>query len=152
MIAEQGCNAFTLTTVPLYDTLGPDTAEYITKKMNVYAIVCGPEQRTRALDIVNKVAKARQADPDAPGPRYVIVMDGVEACVAAAAGNGDAQVPTGPEIPFSTIIRLGRTHPIAAVEPAPEDIATVCFTSGTTGLPKGAVLTHASMIACMSGA
>ena len=33
-----------------------------------------------------------------------------------------------------------------------QDLVTICFTSGTTGLPKGAMLTHGAMIADVAGA
>ncbi|KAI4368336.1 hypothetical protein MLD38_016904 [Melastoma candidum] len=35
--------------------------------------------------------------------------------------------------------------------PNPDDIATICYTSGTTGTPKGAVLTHGSLVASVAG-
>lgn len=31
--------------------------------------------------------------------------------------------------------------------PKPSDIATVCYTSGTTGNPKGALISHGNIIA-----
>ena len=31
--------------------------------------------------------------------------------------------------------------------PKPEDLATICYTSGTTGTPKGVMLTHGNVIA-----
>lgn len=34
--------------------------------------------------------------------------------------------------------------------PKPEALATICYTSGTTGSPKGVMLTHASIIANVS--
>jgi len=34
--------------------------------------------------------------------------------------------------------------------PRPEDICSVCYTSGTTGKPKGVVLTHENIIADVS--
>uniref|UniRef100_A0A668AUP7 Long-chain-fatty-acid--CoA ligase n=1 Tax=Myripristis murdjan TaxID=586833 RepID=A0A668AUP7_9TELE len=35
--------------------------------------------------------------------------------------------------------------------PAPEDLSIVCFTSGTTGNPKGVMLTHGNVVADFSG-
>jgi long-chain acyl-CoA synthetase len=35
-------------------------------------------------------------------------------------------------------------------ETKPEDIFTICYTSGTTGMPKGVVLTHSAMASVMS--
>ena len=34
-------------------------------------------------------------------------------------------------------------------EAKPEDIFTICYTSGTTGLPKGVVLTHSAICSVM---
>lgn len=41
------------------------------------------------------------------------------------------------------------SHDAPALEPrdAPEDLAMVLYTSGTTGVPKGAAITHASLVA-----
>lgn len=34
--------------------------------------------------------------------------------------------------------------------PTPEDICTICYTSGTTGNPKGVTLTHQNAVAAIS--
>jgi long-chain acyl-CoA synthetase len=69
-------------------------------------------------------------------------------------GKGDiplAPVP-GREgvIPFKALLEKARAPlPLPAVSPG--DIALLQYTGGTTGLPKGAVLTHGNLIAAMSG-
>ena len=40
-------------------------------------------------------------------------------------------------------------HPNAEVKP--EDIFTLCFTSGSTGSPRAAMITHGNMIAALAG-
>lgn len=42
---------------------------------------------------------------------------------------------------------LGRQAPAIAVANAPADICTILYTSGTTGLPKGVMCTHAAYVA-----
>ncbi len=61
-------------------------------------------------------------------------------------------------MPFDEVLALGRE--IMAREPnrfqtevalgRGEDVAILCYTSGTTGLPKGVMLTHANVISAIS--
>ena len=40
----------------------------------------------------------------------------------------------------------GKENRIEPTLPGPDDIATICYTSGTTNVPKGALLSHYSLI------
>ncbi|MEU7811432.1 AMP-binding protein [Pseudonocardia sp. NPDC049154] len=66
--------------------------------------------------------------------------------VAAAAQPLDVVCLGGTDLPgYAELLSVGTTPP--AVEIADDDAAFLCYTSGTTGVQKGAVLTHRSVLA-----
>jgi long-chain acyl-CoA synthetase len=48
---------------------------------------------------------------------------------------------------FSDVLRAGRSQKLDEVDLGPEDIAFLQYTGGTTGISKGAILTHGNMVA-----
>ncbi len=72
----------------------------------------------------------------------------IEKCQEALAGAkvvGVRAKPVAGVIPWAEVIAHGGELP--AVEPDPDDDACIFYTSGTTGFPKGAQLTHRGCIA-----
>jgi acyl-CoA synthetase (AMP-forming)/AMP-acid ligase II len=71
---------------------------------------------------------------------------------AAAARSGVERIYTfdgaaGSE-PFAALLQAGHGLPAVEIDPA-EDLVVLPYSSGTTGLPKGVMLTHRNLVAAM---
>jgi long-chain acyl-CoA synthetase len=55
-------------------------------------------------------------------------------------------------IRFNDALALGRKHALPQIDIAPDDIAFLQYTGGTTGVAKGAMLTHHNLVANMQQA
>lgn len=49
------------------------------------------------------------------------------------------------------LMKIGEAHRVPCIPPHAEDVCTLCYTSGTTGVCKGVLLTHRNFIAALSG-
>lgn len=52
---------------------------------------------------------------------------------------------------WEQVVKLGAAMPFSFTSPKPTDIATICYTSGSTSEPKGCVLSHFNLLASVSG-
>jgi long-chain acyl-CoA synthetase len=103
--------------VPVNPRLAPDEVRYQLADANPFAIVYSPKLR----DVVRHAASG---------------LDGVRMIVAGSPDAGE----TG----FNKLADAGAETP--PPELAENQDAVLCYTSGTTGRPKGAVITHRNLI------
>jgi long-chain acyl-CoA synthetase len=66
--------------------------------------------------------------------------------ILAPAGESIATLPAG-AVRFDELIHTGRERPADVVVDPRDDMAVLLYTGGTTGDPKGAVLTHRNIVA-----
>eukprot|EP00618_Florenciella_parvula_P031532 CAMPEP_0119467888 /NCGR_PEP_ID=MMETSP1344-20130328/1878_1 /TAXON_ID=236787 /ORGANISM="Florenciella parvula, Strain CCMP2471" /LENGTH=682 /DNA_ID=CAMNT_0007500301 /DNA_START=61 /DNA_END=2109 /DNA_ORIENTATION=+ len=138
VIAEHACYALGAATVPLYDTLGADTVEYILNQTASPAVICGS-----AAEVANVLKVKSQC----PFLRTIISMDPLRSDHASLSNQAGVTLVTMADLEHEG----ASSPPITHTPPAPLDVATFCYTSGTTGEPKGALITHQNLIsACAS--
>jgi len=91
-----------------------------------------------------------EAAPNCPAFTTAIVVDGITPDAAKLADSAGVEL-----LSFAKVEALG-AEIIATTghhhnPPSSDDIATFSYTSGTTGTPKGALLTHGNLISAISG-
>ncbi|KAF4654170.1 hypothetical protein FOL47_010108 [Perkinsus chesapeaki] len=137
VIAEQGAFTRRATTVPLYDTLGEDVVDYIVNQTLLTTVVCTASQIPRLI-----LCKA-----ECPTLSTLVCVD-PDACSETVLNDcKDAGLQF---YSFSDVEKKGSEVDIEPLVCKSTDIATFCYTSGTTGDPKGAMNSHGNMVANMS--
>ncbi|XP_041363771.1 long-chain-fatty-acid--CoA ligase 6-like [Gigantopelta aegis] len=81
-----------------------------------------------------------------PSLKTIIVMDTISDSNQATAKKHNIRV-----LSFEEVEEMGRKDIQSPVPPKPSDLSTISFTSGTTGDPKGVMLTHQNIVSNVSG-
>ena len=143
-IAEHATYTLGGATVPLYDTLGPDTASFVLNQTSLSACLC-----TRK-ELPNLVEAKKTGS--CPHFKTVILVDGVLPESAALAKEADLEVISLARVEAHGAHFLASRPEVNPFSPpSGSDLCTFCYTSGTTGNPKGALLTHSNMVAAIAG-
>ncbi|ORX48261.1 acetyl-CoA synthetase-like protein, partial [Hesseltinella vesiculosa] len=135
-ITEQSCYRQSFIVVALYDTLGAEAIEYIVNQTDMKVIVTTSD----------KVKNITQLKDRLPTVKHIVTMD---AQVDSADKQQAEQAGLSVHL-FKDVETLGASSQQDTPLPKSDDIATICYTSGTTGVPKGAVSTQASCVAAVS--
>ncbi|KAG2377360.1 hypothetical protein C9374_009271 [Naegleria lovaniensis] len=149
-ITSEACHTQSLVTIALYDTLGEESSVYIMNHGEVVALfVSGDDVFSKnVLKWVNQCEYLK----------FVILFKNHEN------PNYDQDVQKWKEefktktkdsvklFTFEEALQLGSGEKrVPPTPPRSVDIATIMYTSGTTGMPKGVMLTHLNIVSTVAG-
>lgn len=135
-----------LYTVSLYDTLGPSAIEYIINHASLACVATSLPHIATLLKLQSRL----------PTLKIIISLDPLDAGEQAGHTKLDILSSLAEEqgiqvYSIHQVEALGDSlGPVQLNPPVPSDIITINYTSGTTGPPKGVLLTHRAAVAAAS--
>lgn len=137
IVSMEACNAHGIYCVPLYDTLGADAVEFIIHHAEV------------SIAIIHEA-------------KIPVILKSLPACVdclktLVSFGNiSDAQREEAEKhgaklYSWNDFLSLGEKRSFTLSAPKKTDICTIMYTSGTTGEPKGVLITNENIVTLVTG-
>ncbi|GAA6041632.1 hypothetical protein JCM8097_007780 [Rhodosporidiobolus ruineniae] len=148
---NQAVSAYSLTIVSLYDTLGASAVQFIATHAETRVVFASSSHVPELLKLVKEI----------PSVKAVVSLDSWDELEGGAkarpgARGKDALKAWGESVGVKVLDlveleALGVAHPAPHRPPTPDMIANICYTSGTTGNPKGAIVLHSNVVAVVVG-
>ncbi|KAL9243961.1 hypothetical protein vseg_017789 [Gypsophila vaccaria] len=132
-IALQGCLRQNITVVTIYASLGEDALIHSLNETEVSTLICDAKQFKKASAITSKLETVKNV--------IYFEEDGASSD-SGTSGNSDVKVSS-----FLEVEKLGKANPLQPRLPEKNDIAVIMYTSGSTGMPKGVMMTHGNIVA-----
>ncbi|EEC67750.1 hypothetical protein OsI_35270 [Oryza sativa Indica Group] len=136
-IALQACFRQSITVVTIYSSLGEGALCHSLNETEVITVICGRKELKKLVDISEQLDTVKHV--------IYVNEEGVSSEVSLAQKCTSWRVES-----FEEVERLGLETPVEAKLPLPSDTAVIMYTSGSTGMPKGVMMSHRNVLAVVS--
>ncbi|XP_045767998.1 long-chain-fatty-acid--CoA ligase 4 isoform X1 [Maniola jurtina] len=134
MLAAHGCFTQSIPVVTIYATLGDEAIAHGINETEVSTVITTHELLPKFKKILARTPRVDtiifMEDQLKDTPR-----DGFKEGIRIVA--------------YKEVLEMGKQSKIEAVPPSPSDTAIIMYTSGSTGVPKGVILSHRNMVATL---
>uniref|UniRef100_A0A7N0UPA7 AMP-dependent synthetase/ligase domain-containing protein n=1 Tax=Kalanchoe fedtschenkoi TaxID=63787 RepID=A0A7N0UPA7_KALFE len=137
LIAAQGCFRRSITVVTIYASLGEEALCHSLNETEVTTVICGQKELKKLADISNQLNTVKHV---------IYIDDKNPSDVSTLCGKSGWMITS-----FDEVKKTGQENPVNANLPLSADIAVIMYTSGSTGMPKGVMMTHGNVLATVSG-
>jgi long-chain acyl-CoA synthetase len=132
------------TTIALYDTLGVEAAKYVINQTELTTIALQGDLAANIIKMKQEEITSGETNAKMQTLTSLIVFDQVDDDCKNKARDASITI-----YHFDDVIAKGKERIAKGdwkpTEPTPEDCPMFCYTSGTTGDPKGVKLTHRAL-------
>ncbi|CAF1423303.1 unnamed protein product [Adineta ricciae] len=128
---------YSMVPVGIYDSLGRDGVRFIIKQTEVKLIFADDLQRVTNL--------IEWKDETSTLKTIVCFLEPTKELMERATEKNLNLIT------LAHLRELGRQNPTPVVEPKPSDTAIIMYTSGSTGEPKGCIITHEAFVNALHG-
>jgi len=131
VVSDYAANFNSIITVPLYDTLGLQALQYIINQVEMRVCCASVDKAKKLLENITSY----------PTLKKLIVYDPIDEEVQKMASDNSIELYSLEELE-----KEGKENRKDFILPKNDTVGVICYTSGTTGNPKGAILTQDNLV------